>query len=237
MSVESRMRLDKYLQLTKQFSKKEIQQLLKQHAITVNGNEADSLKQDVSKTDKVCLMGSRITEAPYFYLMVNKPAGILSALKDSHEKTIMDLIEHPRKDSLRIMGRLDRDTTGLMILTNDTRTIKRITLPQSHVEKEYEVTLRDPISKVAVQAFAEGLFIDQNVQLKPAELTILDDYHVKVIISEGRYHQIKKMFLSIHNQVLTLKRIRIHHLYLDDSLALGQYKCLDEQEIEQLTAK
>lgn len=231
------MRLDKYLQLTKLLSKKEIQQLLKQQAITVNENEATSIKQDVSKSDLVCLNGVRITEPPYLYIMVNKPSGVLSALKDTQEKTVMDLIEHPRKDSLRIMGRLDRDTTGLMILTNDTRSIKRITLPESHVEKEYEVTLRDPVSKAAVKAFADGLIIDKNVQLKPAKLTILDDYHVKVIISEGRYHQIKKMFLSLHNEVLSLKRIRIHHLNLDASLSLGQFKCLDEKEIEKLLSK
>lgn len=231
------MRLDKYLQLTKQLSKIEIQQLLKQQAITVNENKASSVKQDISKTDRICISGIRITEPPYLYLMVNKPAGVLSALKDAQEKTIMDLIEHPRKDSLRIMGRLDRDTTGLMILTNDTQSIKRITLPESHVEKEYEVTLRDTVSKTAVKAFADGLIIDNDVQLKPAKLTILDDYHVKVIISEGRYHQIKKMFLSLHNEVLSLKRIRIHHLYLDASLSLGQFKCLDEKEIDKLISK
>lgn len=231
------MRLDKYLQLTKQLSKKEIQQLLKQQAITVNENKATSVKHEVLKTDRICIRGIRITEPPYLYLMVNKPAGVLSALKDAREKTIMDLIEHPRKDSLRIMGRLDRDTTGLMILTNDTRLIKRITLPESHVEKEYEVTLRDPVSKAAVKEFAKGLIIDKHVRLKPAELTILDDYHAKVIIREGRYHQIKKMFLSLHNEVLSLKRIRIHHLDLDATLSLGQFKCLDEKEIDKLLSK
>lgn len=231
------MRLDKYLQLTKLLSKKEIQQLLKQQVITVNENKATSVKQEVSKTDRISISGISITEPPYLYLMVNKPAGVLSALKDAQEKTVLDLIEHPRKDSLRIMGRLDRDTTGLMILTNDTRLIKRITLPESHVEKEYEVTLRDSVSKAAVKAFIDGLIIDKNVQLKPAKLTILDDYHVRVVISEGRYHQIKKMFLSLHNEVLSLKRIRIHHLDLDASLSLGQFKCLDEKEINKLLSK
>lgn len=231
------MRLDKYLQLTKNLSKKEIQQLLKQQKVSVNHVIMTSPKYDVSDEAIVYINGKEIEESPYIYLMMNKPAGILSALKDAYKNTVLDLIEHSRKDSLRIMGRLDQDTTGLIILTNNTQAIKKITMPESHVEKEYEVTLLKPISKAAIVAFEKGIMIDRTIQLKPAKLILLDDYHVRVIISEGKYHQIKKMFLTINNQVISLKRIRIHHLYLDESLALGQFRSLSKHEIKQLIPK
>ncbi len=228
------MRVDKFIQLTKQLSKQDIKELFKHQDISINREFITSLKQDVTPLDKVYIKEELITEAPYVYIMMNKPKGVLSALKDEYEKTVLDLIDHPRKDSLRIMGRLDRDTTGLMILTNDNRLIKRVTLPDYHVEKEYEVVLRDPICKDAIKQFADGIMIDQNILLKPAHLKIIDDTHVKLTISEGRYHQVKKMFLSISNEVIDLKRIRIHYLCLDPSLKLGSYKELSSEEIAQL---
>lgn len=225
------MRVDKYLSLIFDYSRQTIQDLIKQGHVYIGENKV--IKPNEQVHQQVYVQGKKIEEKPYIYLMLNKKEKTISALKDT-KKTVIEEIKHPRVHQLRIMGRLDYETTGLMILTNDNSLIKKVTLPDSHVEKEYEVTVRLPLSKKLIDIFINGVVIDCSIKLSPSKLEILDDYHCRVVIKEGKYHQIKKMFLSCHNEVVQLKRIRIHHLCLDPHLLCGEYRELTEKEIQML---
>ncbi len=221
------MRIDYYLKKTMGYSKQEIKQLLKENHVRIN--ECIVNKANESVNGNVYVNGNRIEVPVHFYVMLYKPKGYIS---DIHGKdSIMQLFDCDRKEQLHIMGRLDKDTTGLMILTNDDRLIKEITFPGKH-EKEYLVTLKSIAGDLTV--LSNGVIIDEDVQCLPASYKKIDDYHVSITIREGRYHQIKKMFLSLGNEVVDLKRVRINQLTLDPDLECGQYRMLSQEEIEKL---
>lgn len=225
------IRLDKYLSITCKMTKQEIQECLKQGKVQIDNEIIYDKKKIISLQQKVKVNNREITRPVFIYYMLNKPKGVVSALKDLNETTILDLMDVPYKEELRIMGRLDKDTTGLVILTNDLRLIKHHTLPQYQVQKIYEVVLKEPITSKMIEQFKKGVVIDQNVVCKEATLIKLNEYTAQVILTEGKYHQIKKMFLSVGNQVVELKRIAMNQLKLDDRLSLGKYRELNGQEI------
>ena len=174
--------------------------------------------------------------AGYFSLRKNaNELGLLAVeeLKNSTE-LIEDFIQLIDRDDCYCVGRLDKDTTGFVLLTNDKSLSKKLLLPHNHVEKTYEVQTKLPITENYVEAFQKGMMIDRTYQCLPAELEIKDDYHCLVTICEGRYHQIKKMFLSMSNEVVSLKRIAFAHIVLDEQLKYGQYRQLNEDEMKLL---
>ncbi|MDU4450526.1 MAG: 16S rRNA pseudouridine(516) synthase, partial [Staphylococcus lugdunensis] len=167
------------------------------------------------------------------YLMLNKPKGYISATEDPKQATVIDLIKDYKYLDLFPVGRLDKDTEGLLLITNDGQFSHNLMNPNKHVVKTYLVTSKYPVTKDNQYMFKQGVMLSDGLT-KPAELTIIDDYHSKVTIYEGRYHQIKRMFHSIENEVLELKRIQIANLRLDEELDEGQYRVLTQTDIEQL---
>lgn len=228
------MRLDYYLSVVLKKDKKSIKEILKNKKIRVNEFEVINGKFnfDLNK-DIVYFDNQALTKNPFTYIMFHKPKGYLSANKDNYQPTIMDLL--PKQyHNLNIVGRLDRDTTGLIILTDDHVAFKQLTLPKQNHEKEYVVTLKYPVKPNLINLFRQGIVIDNNYKLLPAQLEIINKHQVRVVIVEGRYHQIKKMFLSVGNEVVDLHRIRINQLVLANSLKLGEYKKLDNNQIKKL---
>lgn len=171
------------------------------------------------------------------YLMLHKPAGTVSATTDPDHSTVIDLIDDPDKATLHIAGRLDRATTGLVLLTNDGRWSKRITEKAFGIPKTYLVETRDPVPTEAVAAFARGFhFPTENITTLPAELEILDERLARLTLREGRYHQIKRMFHRVNNRVTRLHRERIGDLQLPDDLAPGEWRPLTNRERDSVTS-
>jgi 16S rRNA pseudouridine516 synthase len=166
------------------------------------------------------------------YLMLHKPVGVLSATEDKEHRTVLDLIDDPDKHTLHIAGRLDRSTSGLVLLTNDGRWSKRLMAPESKMPKVYFVETHDVISPEAVAAFARGFhFHTEDIMTRPAELVILDERRARLTLHEGRYHQIKRMFHRVKNRVLSLHRERIGDILLPPDLAPGMWRPLTSGEI------
>ena len=167
------------------------------------------------------------------YLMLHKPAGYLSATTDPQHPTVMELIDHPLRDELHLAGRLDRASTGLLLLTNDGRWSKRVTEPLEEISKVYRVTTRDEISPETAAIFAAGIyFAYEDLTTRSAVLEILDKSEARLTIHEGRYHQVKRMFHAVGNQVLSLHRESIGPLMLEDSLPPGKFRLLAAAEVE-----
>jgi len=170
---------------------------------------------------------------PVRYLMLHKPAGILSATSDPTHRTVIDLLDDPQREELHLVGRLDRASTGLLLLTNDGRWSKQILTAATKVPKVYLVETTEPIPQHAVQAFARGFYFPtEDAITLPAQLEILEACLARVTLHEGRYHQIKRMFKRVGNRVATLHRVRIGGLELPGSLAPGQWRELTREEME-----
>ena len=206
---------------------KQCKTLIKHGLIEINGNIVTDPKYQVNVHDHIIYQNQRINAQPFLYYMLNKPQGYICANHDQKEKCVVDLLD--RQDCF-CLGRLDRDTTGLLILTND-KSLKKLLLPQNHVWKTYLVQPKEKLTQQNIKQFQEGIIINHHERCLPAILDIQDDYHALVTITEGKYHQIKKMFLSIDNEVVSLKRIQFGNLVLDERLKEGQYRLLTQQEI------
>ncbi|ADC87268.1 rRNA pseudouridine synthase [Staphylococcus lugdunensis] len=228
------MRLDKFLAHMGQGTRTEVKQSLKKGNVTVNGKVEKSAKTQIDPHhDVVQIHGHQIDYVETVYLMLNKPKGYISATEDPKQATVIDLIKDYKYLDLFPVGRLDKDTEGLLLITNDGQFSHNLMNPNKHVAKTYLVTSKYPVTKDNQYMFKQGVMLSDGLT-KPAELTIIDDYHSKVTIYEGRYHQIKRMFHSIENEVLELKRIQIANLRLDEELDEGQYRVLTQTDIEQL---
>ena len=212
---------------------KECKNLIRKGHVEVNGHCERDFRYRVKKEDCIFVDGQRINATPFVYYMLYKPAGYICASRDAVYPCVVDLIG--RQDCYCV-GRLDIDTTGFVLLTNDASLSKKLLLPENHVEKVYEVWTQSPITKQAVIDFEKGVIIDHHVQCLPSRLEIIDDYHCLVTLKEGKYHQIKKMFLSISNQVVGLKRIAFAGIVLDPHLEPGQYRHFNDEEIAYLQA-
>lgn len=163
--------------------------------------------------------------------MLHKPAGVVSATEDTEHRTVLDLIDHPHRHTLHVVGRLDKDTTGLLLLTNDGDWSHRISAPKHHVPKTYLATLAWELSEAGAQALRAGVQLHGEKGLtKPAEVEILPEKQARVTISEGKYHQVKRMFAAVGNRVEALHRERIGGLVLDAELSSGEWRALLTQE-------
>ncbi len=232
------LRLDKYLADLSVDTRSKVKLLIRKGRVRVNEQIAKrpEMKIDID-TDTVTVDGIPLVYHSFEYYMLNKPAGVLSAARDKKQPTVLDLIESDRKDLFPV-GRLDKDTVGLLLICNDGQLSHNLLSPSHHVNKTYEVRLDAALSPEDIAALESGIDIgDQSITLPAVIDTIYEDTtHVNITIHEGRFHQVKRMFLARGKTVVFLKRLSMGSLVLDPTLSEGSYRSLTETEIQQLTA-
>ena len=228
----STQRLDHFLAKQCQISKGKVRLLLAQKRVCVDGTVNCSIEQSVNKFSKISLDGNVLQDNPAYYVMLHKPVGVVCATKDNQHSTVIDLLPFDFKDQLHIVGRLDLNTSGLVLLTNDSRWSEAITQPEQKIEKTYQVTLEKPINNSYIDGFKQGMYFKyENITTQPADLTIINQHCAQVILTEGKYHQIKRMFGHYRNPVVGLHRSQIGNLKLDNKLTSGQSRHLTEREV------
>jgi len=232
------IRLDKLLSNAGYGSRSEIKRILKEGIVTVDGEEACRPEMKVDPdTQDVQFDGNPVFSSHTAYIMMHKPAGVISATYDEEEETVIDLLDEEAEAlDLFPVGRLDKDTTGLLILTNDGAFAHRALSPKKHVPKTYIAMLTEPPDTADVLAFQKGITLEDEYTCKPAALRLLPDGTAEVILTEGKYHQVKRMFAARGKTVKTLKRVAFGGLPLDESLATGAYRPLTPEELVQIFA-
>ena len=235
------MRIDKYLANMNVGSRKEVHKLIKAGLVTVNGKIVKTPKEKVKETDVVEVNGQEIAYQQYHYFLLNKPKGVLSATEDLHQKTVIDLLEvKDQYKDLAPVGRLDKDTTGLLLITNDGQLNHELLAPNKHVDKVYQALIAGQVTADTVATFASGMELKDSTVLKPAKLEILDvdeskdQSKIRITIKEGKYHQIKRMFGAVGMKVLELDRLQMGSLQLDPQLKRGHYRELTVEELSAL---
>ena len=232
------IRLDKFLADAKLGTRSEVRQLLKKGLITLNGEivKKPDIKVDPA-SDRVLFDGKEIFSEKDVYFMLNKPAGVVSATEDRREKTVLDLFSsEDRRRDLFPVGRLDKDTVGLLLITNDGALSHRLLSPRRHVDKTYLVHLDRPIPADAEKRMGAGLDIGDEKPTLPAYLEVLSETTARITIQEGRFHQIKRMFHAVGCEVIYLKRLSMGSLALDPALEEGCYRRLTPEEINKITS-
>ncbi|MEX2332974.1 MAG: pseudouridine synthase, partial [Pseudohongiella sp.] len=219
-------RLDRFISQNSAYSLSDTHMLLARKRILLDGVAAHSIQQQVTQFTHVVLDGDCLQDNKPVYIMLNKPRGVVSATRDPKHKTVLDLVQHPQKNELHIVGRLDFNTTGLVLLTNDGAWSRKLSSPESALAKTYEVALSRPLTEEYVAVFREGIyFAYENVTTRPACLEILSDYTARLSLTEGKYHQVKRMFGFFQNEVLALHRVSVGPLALQ-GLEVGQSRVL-----------
>ena len=227
------MRLDRFLGNLPQFNRATARLLLASGRLRVDGTTVRDGHVEVREFNRIELDDELLqTGKPARYFMLNKPAGVVSATEHPEHRTVLDLLDEPDKHELHIAGRLDLNTTGLLIITNDGHWSRRLTEPRSRLGKVYRVSTEQPISEDYIEVFARGLyFAYEDLTTLPAELHILDPHTALLTLHEGRYHQVKRMFGHFRNRVVALHRESMGPLHLPHDLAPGQYRPLQAEEI------
>lgn len=233
-------RLDKILGNLGYGSRKEVKALVKSGEVEVDDVVAkDSSMQIDPEKNIIKISGEEINYRKYIYLMMNKPDGVVSATFDNYDETVIDLLEptHQAFNPFPV-GRLDKDTVGLLLITNDGELNHRLIAPKWHVDKIYYAEIDKIVDEKDVEVFQKGIILDDGYECLPAKLEILkadkDGSEVLVTIQEGKFHQVKRMFQSVNKEVVYLKRIKFGGLELDPNLAEGSYRELTEEEINAL---
>ena len=232
------IRLDKYLADMSIGTRTEVKKLIRQGKVAVDGLivKNPDIKVDTD-TQNVTCNGIAVTYETYEYYMLNKPAGVISATSDKTEKTVLDLIDSKKRKDLFPVGRLDKDTEGLLLITNDGELAHRLLSPKKHVDKLYYARVEGFVGMEDIDAFAKGLDIGDGEYTKPAKLVILKSdsiSEIELTIQEGKFHQVKRMFEAVGKKVIYLKRLEMGTLKLDEGLALGEYRPLTQKELEDL---
>lgn len=226
------MRLDKYISNATEYTRSQVKKLIKQEMVTIDGRLAYDPAEQISNDTEICIDGVTISAHAARYFMLNKPQNYVCASKDRRHLTVLDLIYEPRPEELHIAGRLDIDTTGLVLITDDGQWSHRITSPKYSCTKYYTASLREPVTDAVVRKFHEGIFLQgEKRRTRPASLETIDDTLVRIGIQEGKFHQIKRMFHAVNNEVLQLHRQQIGDIVLDANLAEGEYRPLTAAEI------
>lgn len=238
----AQMRLDRFFSSQQILSRREIRPLLRAGLIRVNGVEAHSPDEKVDPLrDVISLRGERVIYKPYLYLMLNKPRGVVSATEDRTHTTVLDLVPPALwRDGLFPAGRLDRDTTGFVLLTDDGDFAHAMLSPRQHVPKTYEVRLDGALLPEARRRLEAGIALADGELCRPAELTLLEDGPEplwQIVLHEGKYHQIKRMFGVVGLGVNALRRIGIGGLSLDPDLKEGEVRELATEEVEKILVK
>ena len=232
------IRLDKYLADMGIGTRTEVKKVVRQGKVSVDGMivKNPDVKIDENKQSVVC-NGQTVEYKSYEYYMLNKPAGVVSATSDSKEKTVVDLIDEKKRKDLFPVGRLDKDTEGLLLITNDGELAHKLLSPKKHVDKLYYAKVEGVVTEEDIDTFAKGLDIGDGEYTKPAKLTILISdaiSEIELTIQEGKFHQVKRMFEAVGKKVIYLKRLSMGTLKLDTNLALGEYRPLTKEEFEKL---
>lgn len=232
-----KIRLDKYLADMGVGTRAEVKRLIGKGMIRVNEGVVKKPEQKIdTETDEVFAGNSPVRYEEYEYYMLNKPAGVISASEDKREKTVVDLIESRQRKDLFPVGRLDKDTEGLLLITNDGALAHRLLSPKRHVDKVYYAKIRGTVTEQDALRFKQGLDIGEKRQTLPADLRILksaEESEIELTIREGKFHQVKRMFQAVGKEVVYLKRLRMGNLVLDEHLNPGEYKKLDRKELEE----
>lgn len=229
------MRLDRFIESTLAYSAKSVRQLFVERQVLLNGVTTNHGRRVISEFCRVEVGGKTLQARTPVYAMLHKPKACVSATKDSKNPTVLDYIDLPQKHELHLAGRLDFNTTGLLLLTNDGRWSRKITQPQQKIPKRYWVQTHSEITEDYVKKFADGFYFRfENVTTQPAHLEILSPTTAYLTIYEGRYHQIKRMFGFFNNEVVGLHRLSMGNISLDENLAAGQYRLLTVDEIGSL---
>lgn len=246
------MRLDKYLAEMGEGTRQEVKAFIRKGRVMVGGVPVKKPEAKVEEgKDQVTLDGREIPYQKYLYYMLNKPAGVITATTDSRDRTVLDLLGEDRRKDLFPVGRLDKDTEGLLLITNDGPLAHRLLSPRKHVDKCYYAKVRGEVTGEDVEQFAQGLFLaglgeEKEEKTMPARLEILKTVstggeedpgfvsEILLTIQEGKFHQVKRMFQAVGKEVLYLKRLSMGSLKLDPELAPGQYRELTKEEMERL---
>lgn len=246
------MRLDKYLAEMGEGTRQEVKAFIRKGRVMVGGVPVKKPEAKVEEgKDQVTLDGREIPYQKYLYYMLNKPAGVITATTDSRDRTVLDLLGEDRRKDLFPVGRLDKDTEGLLLITNDGPLAHRLLSPRKHVDKCYYAKVRGEVTGEDVEQFAQGLFLaglgeEKEEKTMPARLEILKTAstagkeapgivsEILLTIQEGKFHQVKRMFQAVGKEVLYLKRLSMGSLKLDPELAPGQYRELTKEEMERL---
>lgn len=240
MEDERMMRLDKFLCETGFGTRSQVKDLLKKGQVTVNGAVAKKPEQKIDEhKDRVICQGKEASYEKYVYYMLHKPAGVVSATEDKREKTVLDLLKsEDRRDGIFPVGRLDKDTEGFLLLTDDGDLAHRLLSPRKHVDKTYYAKIAGSVTEAHIERFREGLDIGDEKKTLPAMLEILvsepETSEIRITIHEGRFHQVKRMFEAVGCKVTYLKRLSMGAVALDETLAPGDYRPLNEKERELL---
>lgn len=229
------IRLDKYLSERNAGTRSQVKELLKKGLIRVNHEVIrDGAVKINEQTDVVEYQGNILRASRFRYYMLYKPAGVVTATKDNLSDTVMDLLDVESKQGLFPVGRLDKDTEGLLLITNDGELSHRLLSPKKHVAKTYYVRLAEALTVEAAATLEKGVDIGDEKRTLPAKVEMLGPHEILLTITEGRFHQVKRMLKAVENEVLYLKRLQMGTLLLDETLKAGEYRELSETEIKQL---
>ncbi len=229
------LRLDKYLCGMNVGTRSQVKKELKLGMVSVNGKTITRPEYKVDETTaQVAYKGKVLEYHKYVYYMLNKPAGVVSATKDNLHGTVAELLQSAGFGDLFPVGRLDKDTEGLLLMTNDGRLAHALLSPGKHVEKRYEAELEEGLSKEALQKLEQGVEIGEKHPTRPARVERLGEKKIALTITEGKFHQVKRMLEAVGNRVVFLRRVAMGSLELDESLAPGEYRELTKGEVEGL---
>lgn len=233
MSIE---RLDKFISSQMNISRSEVKTNIYKGKVTVNNEVIKDIGKKIdTQSDNIMLDGKQIIYKKNLYIMLNKPKNVVSATQDSKDKTVIDILpKNLYRKNLFPVGRLDKDTEGLLIITDDGEFAHNITSPKKEIYKVYQATVDIKLTENDIKLFANGIIFKDGTQCLPAQLEILNNYNALVTICEGKFHQVKKMFLATGKKVLELKRIKIGNLVLDKNLDTGQARELTNSEIQDI---
>lgn len=232
------MRLDKFLANAGVGTRSEVKQYIKKGQIQVNGIPAKKADMSISETnDTILFQNHPVTLQTFFYYMMNKPQGVISATEDNFQKTVLDLLGSAKRNDLFPVGRLDKDTEGLLLITNDGELAHRLLSPKKHVSKVYYAQIEGIVTDEDIVIFKQGVKIDDTFTALPAYLKILNadaKSEIQVEIYEGKFHQVKRMFQAVGKKVIFLKRLSMGPLTLDPALKPGEFRELTPEELSLL---
>lgn len=227
-------RLDAVLSACSVGSRSEVKALIRKGKVSVNGTVVRDVSFAVTDSDEVRVNGIVTDTSEFVYLMLNKPCGFVSTTEADEENVLSFVPSELFRKGMFPVGRLDKDTSGLIFLTNDGAFSHMLTSPSRHVEKEYIATLERPLDEICFEFFAEGMTLKDGFTTRPAKLERLGEKKARVVISEGKYHQVRRMFACCGNRVETLKRVRIGGVELDPTLEEGEVRKLTDEELDLL---
>lgn len=226
------VRLDKYIASVTDYSRSEVKKLIRAGRVSVASVQADDPGQLVEASTPVCIDDEALRRPGPRYFMLHKPQGFVSATRDRRSPTVMELLDEDNIEQLHIAGRLDIDTTGLVLITDDGQWAHSVMSPRKQCWKSYLVETEEVIPESAIERFAQGVFLDEDkVRTLPARLELLSETEARLLICEGRFHQVKRMFAAIGNTVCALHREAIGDIVLDEDLLEGEYRALSEAEV------